>query len=163
MMTATRIASRTARAFVIFAAAVLALLTLAACGTVMKKPDVSVAEVRVAGFDPESVQLTITLKVYNPNPLEISLTDIKAKFWIADTEAGSVEPSQVKYVISPAASVMLPLKVNVPAKSLPTLVQRSVLALIQGGLPYRIEGSVTTGNGLITIPFNKTGEIAKRL
>jgi LEA14-like dessication related protein len=163
MMTATGIASRGLRLFTPLLAVVAAVLTLSACGVALKKPDVSVAEVRVAGFDPESVQLTVTLKVQNPNAVEISLTDIKAKFWIADTEAGEIEPSQVKYVLAPSSSVMLPLKVNVPAKSLPALIQKSVLALIQGGLPYRVEGSVTTGNGLMTIPFNKTGEIAKRL
>lgn len=140
-----------------------AALGIAACGVTLKKPDVSVADVRVAGFDTESVQLTVTLRIQNPNPVEISLTDIKAKFWVADTEAGEVEPSQARYVLAPSSSVMLPLKVNVPAKSLPTLIQRSVLAVIQGGLPYRVEGSVTTSNGLITIPFDKTGEIAKRL
>lgn len=136
---------------------------VAACTTALKRPDVSVAEVRVAGFDPDTIQLTVTLKVHNPNPTEIGLSDLKAKFWIADTEAGELEPSQPKYVLSPNSTVMLPLKINIPAKSLPTLVQRSVLALIQGGLPYRVQGSVATNNGLVTIPFDKTGEIGKRL
>jgi LEA14-like dessication related protein len=138
-------------------------LGLAACTTTLKKPEVTVAEVRVAGFDPDNVQLTVTLQVHNPNATEISLTDLNAKFWIAQTEAGELEPSQMKYVLTPNATVMLPLKINVPAKSLPTLVQRSVLALIQGGLPYRVQGSVTTSNGLVTIPFDKSGEIGKRL
>jgi LEA14-like dessication related protein len=138
-------------------------LGLVACTTALKKPDITVAEVRVAGFDPDNVQLTVTLKVRNPNAMEISLTDVNAKFWIAETEAGELEPSQLKYVLTPNATVMLPLKINVPAKSLPTLVQRSVLALIQGGLPYRVQGSVTTNNGLVTIPFDKSGEIGKRL
>jgi LEA14-like dessication related protein len=138
-------------------------LGLAACATALKKPDVSVAEVRVAGFDPDNVQLTVTLKVHNPNATEISLTNLNAKFWIAQTEAGELEPSQLKYVLTPNATVMLPLKINVPAKSLPTLVQRSVLALIQGGLSYRVQGSVTTNNGLVTIPFDQSGEIGKRL
>ncbi len=163
MMTATGIASIRPRVFVLLAAGVAALLTLAACGTVMKKPEVSVAEVRVAGIDLERVQLTVTLRVRNPNPVEITLTDLKAKFWVADTEAGLIEPSQLRYVLAASSSVMLPVRVSLTVKSLPAVVQESLRALIQGGLPYRIEGSVTTGNGLITIPFNKTGEIAKRL
>jgi LEA14-like dessication related protein len=136
---------------------------LAACTTAIKRPDVSVAEVRVAGFDMDNVQLTVTLKVHNPNASEIGLSELKAKFWIADTEAGELEPAQPRYLLAPNSTVMLPLKINVPAKSLPTLVQRGVLALIQGGLPYRVEGSVATSNGLVTIPFAKSGEIGKRL
>jgi LEA14-like dessication related protein len=160
MMTASVISHR---AFSLALTGLALVFGLTACSTALKKPDVSVAEVRVAGFDPDNIQLTVTLKVHNPNPAEIGLSDLKAKFWIADTEAGELEPSQPKYVLSANSTVMLPLKINVPAKSLPTLVQRRVLALIQGGLPYRVQGSVATNNGLVTIPFDKSGEIGKRL
>ncbi len=163
MMAATAFFTTITRWVGVLLAACAVTFALAGCGVALKKPDISVADVRVAGFDPENIQLTVALKVHNPNATEISLTDVKAKFWIADTEAGELEPSQMKYVLAPSSTVMLPLKVNVPAKSLSTLIQKSVLAVIQGGLPYRVEGSVTTGNGLITIPFDKKGEIAKRL
>lgn len=136
---------------------------LLGCASALKKPDVAVSDVRVAGFESESVQLTVSLRVHNPNAIEIDLSELKAKFWIADTEAGELEASQPKYLLTPNSTVMLPLKINVPAKALPTLVQRSVLALIQGGLSYRVQGSVATSNGLMTIPFEKSGEIGKRL
>ena len=163
MMTVKGITSWKFRYVALMAAAFSLVLTISGCSTILKKPEVSVAEVRVADIDLERVQLTVTLRVRNPNPVEITLTDLKAKFWIADTEAGLIEPSQLRYVLAASSSVMLPVRVSLTVKSLPAVVQKSLRALIQGGLPYRVEGSVTTGNGLITIPFNKTGEIAKRL
>jgi len=54
------------------------------------------------------------------------------------------------------------MRVKLDFKTLPAAVSKSALALVSGGLPYRLSGSVTTFNGLLTVPFEKSGDIAKR-
>lgn len=141
----------------------LAAIT-AGCATPggLKKPTMEVTEVRIAGFDRESIQLTVLMRVQNPNPVEISLTDIEAKLFIADQELAKAESTQAKVVLPASGSLLLPMRVTVPYKTLPDALQKSITKIISGGIPYKIVGSVTTFNGLLTVPFEKTGEIAKR-
>jgi LEA14-like dessication related protein len=147
----------------VFLWALVGAVMLTACGgSALKKPSLEVAEVRIADFDRDAVQLTVTLKVQNPNPIELSITDIQAKFFLANQEAGQIESAQAKYLLPASGSVMLPIKVNIPFKSLPDTLKKSTLALVSGGLPYKITGSITTFNGLLNVPFEKTGEIGKR-
>lgn len=142
---------------------ILGAVVLTGCGAgALKKPSIEVAEVRVADFDRDAVQLTVTLKVQNSNPIELSISDIQAKFFLANQEAGQIESAQAKYSLPASGSVMLPIKVSIPFKSLPDTLKKSSLALVSGGLPYRITGSITTFNGLLNVPFEKTGEIGKR-
>lgn len=134
---------------------------IAGCGTALKKPTVEVADARVASFDRDTAQFTITLKVNNPNSTELSISDIQAKFFLADEEVGTAEGAQPKYVLPANGSVMLPVRVNVTFKTLPDVLRKSLIALVSGGLPYKITGSITTFNGLATIPFERKGNLAK--
>lgn len=147
----------------------LALLLLAAglagtmgCSSALKKPTVEVAEVRVADFDRESIQFTVTLRVNNSNPSEITLSNIQAKLSLANQPVGSAQAVQPNYTLPASGTVMLPMRVKVDFKTLPDALKQSALALASGGLPYAISGSVETFNGLVTIPFEKSGDIAKR-
>lgn len=138
-----------------------AVVGLAACGTIAKKPVIDVADVRIADFNRESAQFTVTLRVQNPNNIDIVITDIQAKLSVAETEIGSAEPAQSRYVITASSTVMLPVRVNIELKTLPEALRRSMVALVAGGVPYKIAGNVTTMNGLATVPFEKSGQIAK--
>lgn len=149
-------ASRVRRAIVL-----LSLAGLAACGTVVKKPTIEVADVRLADIGREAAQFTVTLRVHNPNPVEISITDIQAKLSLAGTEIGNAEPAQPKYTLASSSTVMLPVRVNIELKSLPQALRQGALALLTGGVPYKISGQVTTLNGLATVPFEKAGELGK--
>ncbi|MEY3993572.1 MAG: hypothetical protein RLZZ113_677, partial [Pseudomonadota bacterium] len=81
----------------VFLWALVGAVMLTACGgSALKKPSLEVAEVRIADFDRDAVQLTVTLKVQNPNPIELSITDIQAKFFLANQEAGQIESAQAK-------------------------------------------------------------------
>ena len=142
--------------------AVTALAGLTGCGGALKKPTVEVAEVRVADFDRESAQFTVTLKVTNSNSVELTVSDIQAKFTLADQEVGTAQALQPRYTLPASGTVMLPMRVKLDFKTLPAAVSKSALALVSGGLPYRLSGSVTAFNGLITVPFEKSGDIAKR-
>lgn len=144
--------------------AVMAAGLLAACagGGAMKKPVIDVTEVRIANFDRESAQLTVLLRVQNPNNIELNLTDINAKLFLSDQEVAQAEATQPKFTLPAMGSMTLPMRVTVPFKTLPEALKKSTVAMVSGGLPYKLSGSVTTFNGLLTVPFEKTGEIAKR-
>lgn len=162
MMHTTRPIRRRAAVSGLLAAAGLSLVTaLAGCAgmTKLKKPTVEVAEVRIASFDREAAQLTVLLKVDNPNASELTLTDMKADFFLADTLLAQAVSTQPKVALLAQASVIVPMKVTVTYKTLPDVLQKSAAALVSGGLPYRITGSVTTQNGLTVLPFEKTGDI----
>jgi LEA14-like dessication related protein len=139
----------------------LALATLAACGGMMKRPVIDVVDVRVADFTRESAQLTVTLRVQNPNATDIIITDIEAALSIAGTEIGKAESAQPRYVITASSTVMLPVRVGIDIKALPDAMRRGALALISGGVPYQVSGRLTTGNGLTVVPFEKSGQITK--
>ncbi|WVN41169.1 LEA type 2 family protein [beta proteobacterium MWH-UniP1] len=134
---------------------------LAGCGSALKKPTVEVADARVANFDRDTAQFTVTLKVDNPNSTELTISDIQAKFFLVDEEVGTAEGTQPKYILPANGSVMLPVRVNVTFKTLPDVLRKSLIALVSGGLPYKISGSITTFNGLTTIPFERKGDLAK--
>ena len=139
-------------------------LLLAGCAnmTSLQKPTLDVVEVRVAAFDRESAQLTLTLRVTNPNPQEISLTNVAATLFLVDQEIAQASTTQDKILLPPSSSIMLPLRLDVPFKTLPPTLERGVIAFIQGGVPYRIKGSATTNNGLLTVPFERSGNILSR-
>lgn len=146
----------------LLAAGLSALLLMGCSSGPLRKPSIEVAEVRVADFDRESVKFTVTLRVDNPNPIDITINDIQARFYLADQETGKVESVQPKYTLPASAAVMLPLRVTITLKELPDTMKRSALSLIGGDLPYAITGTVTTLNGLSTVSFEKSGNIAKR-
>lgn len=138
-----------------------ALAGLAACGAAVKKPTIEVADVRIADFNRETAQFTVTLRVTNPNSMEISISDIQATLSLAGTEIGNAESAQSRYALPASSTVMLPVRVNIAFKSLPDAMRKGALALVSGGIPYKISGNATTLNGLATVPFEKSGEIAK--
>lgn len=138
-----------------------ALAGLAACGAPVKKPTIEVADVRIADFSRETAQLTVTLRVQNPNNIEMTISDLQATLSLADTEIGQAESAQSRYTLAASSTVMLPVRVNIALKSLPEALRKSALAFVSGGVPYKISGSVSTLNGLATVPFEKSGQMAK--
>jgi LEA14-like dessication related protein len=144
--------------------ALIAAIILTGCASLetFQKPRIQVIETRLASFDRESLQLTVVLEVDNPNSSEISLTDVKAKLFLADTEIADASTTQKQIRLPANSSVLVPLRIDATYKTLPIALQRSIIALIYGSLPYRISGSLVTNNGLLTVPFEKSGEIAQK-
>jgi LEA14-like dessication related protein len=150
---------RIGRALVIAMVGGAALLT--GCGMAPKKPTIEVADVRVANFDRETAQFTVTLRVSNPNSTELTMSELKAKLFLADQEVGTAEGTQPKYVLPANSTIMLPVRVSIAFKTLPDVLRKSLVAIVSGGLPYKVSGSVTTFNGLLTIPFERSGDLGK--
>jgi len=149
---------------VTLATALAAALVLAGCASLetFQKPRIQVAETRLASFDRESLQLTVVLRVENPNDREISLTDVKAKLYLAETEIADATTTQKQIRLPANSSMLVPLRIDASYKTLPIALQRSIISLIYGALPYRISGSLVTNNGLLTVPFERSGEIAEK-
>lgn len=153
---------RSLKTFLYFIAAISLGLTLAACGSAIKRPNVEVTEVRLAGIDREAAQFTVLLRVSNPNPLDITLADLQADLSIAGQPVGRAESLSSKTTLSANASVTMPMRVVVPFKTLPAALRQSIAAIGIGSLPYKISGSATVLNGVLQVPFEKSGEIAAR-
>jgi LEA14-like dessication related protein len=139
-------------------------LIISGCASLssLQKPSLEVVEVRIASFDRDAAQLTLTLRVTNPNAQDISLTDVSATLFLLEQEIAQASTTQNKILLPASSTVMLPLRLDVPFKTLPTVLERGVLAFVQGGVPYRIKGSATTNNGLLTVPFERSGNILGR-
>ena len=152
---------KTSRLIHFIAAAVVACV-LAGCASTIKSPQVEVTEVRLASIDREGVQFTVSLRVTNPNSIEIAVTDLKADLSIAGQLIGKAETLSAKTALSAQTTVTVPMRVSVAFKALPEALRQSLIAAGAGSLPYKIAGSATVANGLIQIPFEKAGEIARR-
>jgi LEA14-like dessication related protein len=135
---------------------------LVGCASAIKAPQVEVAEVRLASIDREGVQFTVALRVTNPNPIEITLTNLKADLSVAGQLLGKAETLSAKTTLSAQTAVSVPMRVSVAFKGLPETLRQSLIAAGSGSLPYKISGSTEVANGLIQIPFEKSGEIARR-
>ncbi|MEY2681541.1 MAG: hypothetical protein RIQ66_102 [Pseudomonadota bacterium] len=145
-----------------FIAAAVMACALTGCASAIKSPQVEVAEVRLASIDREGVQFTVSLRVTNPNPIEITVADLRADLSIAGQLIGKAETLSAKTSLSAQTAVTVPMRVSVAFKALPEALRQSLIAAGSGSLPYRIAGSATIANGLIQIPFEKVGEVARR-
>lgn len=145
-----------------FIAAAVTACALAGCASAIKSPQVEVTEVRLASVDREGVQFTVSLRVTNPNPIEITVTDLKADLSVAGQLIGKAETLSAKTLLSAQTAVTVPMRVSVAFKALPEALRQSLIAAGSGSLPYKIAGNATVANGLIQIPFEKAGEIARR-
>jgi LEA14-like dessication related protein len=139
------------------------LMVIAGCSSPMKKPAISLTDLRISELSRETMVLTISLKVDNPNPVELTLTDVRADLFLTDAPVGKAESTQPRVTLPASGSITLPMRLNVPIKTLPDALRKSLTSLAGGGgLPYRINGSVTTFNGLLDIPFNAKGNLGLR-
>jgi LEA14-like dessication related protein len=139
----------------------LAAMTLFGCANPIKSPSASIEDVRLLELDPEAANVIVVLKVSNPNGVEVSVSNIKAAFFLAGQEVATVQALQNKYTLPARGSLSIPMRARVPLKTLPEAVRRSAIALMRFDLPYRISGSVDVVNGLVTVPFEKSGNFAR--
>jgi len=138
-------------------------MLLIGCSSAVKKPTITLADIRIAEMTRDTLGLTVGLKVDNPNAVELTLSNIRADLFLADAPIGKAESMQSRVTLPPSGSVTLPLRLNLELKTLPEAVRRSVINMAAGGgVPYRVNGSVTTFNGLLDIPFNHTGSLGWR-
>jgi LEA14-like dessication related protein len=117
--------------------------------------------VRLLDLDSEAANVIVVLKVSNPNGVDVSVSNIKAAFFLAGQEVATVQALQNKHTLPARGSLSIPMRARVPLKTLPEAVRRSAIALMRFDLPYRVSGSVDVVNGLVTVPFEKSGNFAR--
>ena len=139
----------------------LAAMTLFGCANPIKSPTASVEDVRLLDLDSEAANVIVVLKVSNPNGVDVSVSNIKAAFFLAGQEVATVQALQSKHTLPARGSLSIPMRARVPLKTLPEAVRRSAIALMRFDLPYRVSGSVDVVNGLVTVPFEKSGNFAR--
>ena len=134
------------------------LTCLVACSqlskSLVKDPEVKVADVKVQEIGLSSVKLAVKLDVLNPNPVAIRLDQIDYALKIAGAEVTkgsldqgvSLEAKQNNVVIVP-----LQFTYNSAGQALRALMGASQ------DKTYEVAGNAKFG--LFTIPFNKKGEI----
>lgn len=137
------------------------VVTLAGCANPIKSPSASVEDVRLLDLDSEAANVIVVLKVSNPNGVDVSVSNIKAAFFLAGQEVATVQALQNKHTLPARGSLSIPMRARVPLKTLPEAVRRSAIALMRFDLPYRVSGSVDVVNGLVTVPFEKSGSFAR--
>jgi len=151
------------KAFILKRVAIMALTTsfLASCTSILKPPSASVDNARLVDVTTEAINVSVLLTLSNPNSLEITLSNIKAKFFLSDVEAGTISSVQKEHTLPANGKVSIPLRVQIPIKSLPEALKRSAIGLIRLNLPYQITGSVDVANGIITVPFERKGSLSR--
>jgi LEA14-like dessication related protein len=142
--------------------ALLGALTLGGCSSAIKPPTLQVADVRVASLDREQLVLTVTLNAKNPNAMDLNLSEIQAKISLAGEAVATVNAVQPNVSLPASGSVTVPIRMQISLQGLSATLKKSALALLTGGMPYSIQGSVTTLNGLMTVPFERSGSVNPR-
>jgi LEA14-like dessication related protein len=139
--------------------AFLIIVGCAGPGGASLKPTVELQDVRVGGFDRDGVDFTVTLRVFNPNIVDIPLEDLTADIKLSGQLVATAKAAQSKYRLTAQQAISLPLTARVEFKTLPEVLRQSALAIVSGGLRYDVTGSATTGNGLIPLRFKKEGTL----
>ena len=140
----------------------LPLLLLVGCAGpagVSRPPTIEAVDMRVGGFDREGAQVTVTLRVFNPNGVTIPLENLQADLRIQGHSVLLLMANQPVYQLSAQSTVSLPLTWRVTFKSLPDALSRASLSLVSGLLEVSVVGTATTANGLIALRFEKTGRL----
>jgi LEA14-like dessication related protein len=141
---------------------VLGALALSGCSSAIKAPTLKVADVRVASLDRDQLVLTVTLDAQNPNAIDLNLSDIQAKISLAGEAVATVNSVQPTVRLPASGTVTVPIRIQIGLQGAPAVIKKSAVALLTGGLGYQVKGSVTTFNGLITVPFEKSGTVNPR-
>jgi LEA14-like dessication related protein len=138
------------------------LLLIAGCAGpagVSIKPTIEAVDMRVGQFDREGAQVTVTLRVHNPNRVSIPLENLAAELQIQGEPVLSLKAMQPVHQLSAQSSVSIPLSGRLEFKTLPSSLSRVALSLVSGLLEVRVVGTGTTGNGLIPLRYEKSGRL----
>ncbi|NBT35206.1 MAG: hypothetical protein EBT03_06670 [Betaproteobacteria bacterium] len=119
------------------------------------RPKIELVDVRVAGFDKDGVDLTVTLSVANLASIDVPLEDLQADVLIENTVVAQAVPSQAKFTLMASQAVKVPLKTRLIFKGLSASLSQAPMSLIKGGVKVTVRGSATTAYGLIPIRFEK--------
>ncbi|MDP5240116.1 LEA type 2 family protein [Uliginosibacterium sp. 31-16] len=132
-----------------------AALLLAACATAWQKPQVSLAEVRLAGGNLLQQKLKLQLRVKNPNGVDIGVESLTFDLLVGESRFASGQS---------AAPVLIPkrgealVEVDAKAQVLGLLSRLPELTGADGKLHYRLKGEARI-SGYGNAPFDQPGEL----
>ena len=141
------------------AALALAFSALAACvslGTPLAAPKVTVESISVGGIQGADAMVTLSLRVENPNAIELMIQSLQFGLSINDIALTRGATAQGETIAAGAyAVIQLETRTNMKA-----VLQ--VIALSASGrlpsLPYALDGEAIVQNG-IHLPFARRGDI----
>lgn len=133
------------------------VLAISSCSSVakrvIKEPKVEVSRVSLTNLNASGGTIVLGVKVDNPNSFAIKLDELKYDLEIAGKKLSAGElpkPAEVGGNASTVVDVPVPVKFNELFSSAMDFLSKSSTA-------YRVSGEARFG--LITLPFDKTGEM----
>jgi LEA14-like dessication related protein len=146
----------TAVTMAVFALALSALAACATLGTRLAAPRVSVESISVGGIQGADAMVTLSLRVENPNAVELMVQSLRFGLSINDIALTRGATAQGETIAAGGyAVIQLETRTNMNA-----VLQ--VIALSAGGrlpsLQYSLDGEAIVQNG-IRLPFARRGDI----
>ena len=135
---------------------VLAGLSLAACSSLLKAPEVEVASIELAGFNLSEQRFVLKLDLRNSNAVELALRRLD---FSVELDGRPFAQGQSAQPVRVPASGSAQLEVQAVSR-LSTLLERLRAARSDGRprLPYRIFGSADL-EGVGVLPFDRQGSV----
>jgi LEA14-like dessication related protein len=130
-------------------------LVLAACVTTWHKPEVSLAEVRLAGGNILQQRIKLQLRVKNPNDMDISVESVTFDVLVGDSKFASGQ-SAAAVIIPKRSEALVELDARVQVLGLLSRLQE--LTAADGKLHYRVKGEAQI-SGYGRAPFDQPGEL----
>lgn len=143
----------------------LLVLPLAACGVVppptLQAPKLALADLSVRDLTTTELRLAATLRVDNPNGVELPLSDLKVELDLFDRPFGSGEATERRFTVPASGWRELPVEFRIPLTQLPALLREAPRGL-SGRLPWRLRGRAGWGSAGFPLSFDRQGELDAR-
>ena len=141
------------------AACVLAFTTLVACasfGARLVAPKVTVETIAVGGVRGNDAVVTLSLRVENPNAIDLSLQSLRFGLSVNDIALTSGSTVQAE-TIAAGGSTRIDIETHTDINAVLKLVTLSAGHRVSS-LPYALEGEAIVQNG-IRLPFARRGDM----
>jgi LEA14-like dessication related protein len=136
----------------------LFLFPLAACTTLIAKPEVSLKNVKLSGLDSEGVNLDFNFAVRNPNSFDLKLNhydyDLKIiSVSLARGTSGTVH----EFLANSTSNLLIPVKI--PHSALIDILRQNP---DPNAIPYKLQANLNLGGvfGGLNLPITKSGTFA---
>jgi len=135
----------------------LGLILLTGCSFFVKKPEISVKGVNLAGLGDDGVEIDFLLSVANPNSYGIKLTGYSYTLIASDLKLANGENRDtVDFKGNTATDIMVP--VTIAFKDLMAILNRRSDS---GQIPYQLTADFTLHAplGTVEVPLRKSGSL----
>ena len=136
--------------------AALLVVTLAACSTLgLKKPEVSLSDIKPAGKSTLFEQnFDVALRVSNPNAFALSGRGMNFTLFVNGDKLADGASNQA-FEVPANGSAVVTLRMRTSLAD--WLRQAGSLLTSGGGVDYRLQGRINDVNGLADLPIDRSG------